>query len=155
MDFLSAITEAPGLPALFMLSFLASTVLPIGSEWLLVLLIVQGASPERVVIIASIGNFLGACTTYLIGFCGADFFMRKVLRISDQQLARPREMYKKYGKWSLLLSWLPVVGDPLCLLAGLFRTRFELFAFLVFIGKFSRYTALALLTLSGTGDTTL
>ena len=88
--------------------------------------------------VASIGNFLGACTTYLIGFCGADFFFRMVLRISDQQLARPREMYAKFGKWSLLFSWLPVVGDPLCLLAGLFKTRFDHFGLLVFFGKFNK-----------------
>ncbi|MDK9706861.1 MAG: DedA family protein [Desulforhopalus sp.] len=152
MDLLSTITGAPGLPALFLLSFLASTVLPIGSEWLLVLLIVEGTSPAPVVLTASIGNFLGAYTTYLIGFYGVDFVMGKVLRISDKQLARPKEIYGRYGIWSLLLSWLPVIGDPLCLLAGLFKTRFGHFALLVFVGKFSRYAAVAWLTLAGAGE---
>lgn len=152
MEFLHAITDAPGLPTLFLLSFLAATILPIGSEWLLVILIIQGLSPTNVVITASIGNFLGACTTYLIGICGSDFFIRSVLRISDEQLDRSRKVYEKYGTWSLLLSWLPVVGDPLCLLAGLFRIGVGRFSLLVFVGKFSRYATLAFFTLQGTGE---
>ncbi len=152
MEFLYAITDSPGLPSLFLLSFLAATILPIGSEWLLVILILQGLSPANVIITASIGNFLGACTTYLIGIWGSDFFIRSVLRISAEQLARSRKVYEKYGTWSLLLSWLPVVGDPLCLLAGLFGVGFGRFSLLVFVGKFARYAALAFLTLQGTGE---
>ena len=152
MEFLYPITASPGLPALFLLSFLAATILPIGSEWLLVILIIQGLSPTNVVITASIGNFLGACTTYLIGIWGSGFFNRSVLRIGDEQLTRSRKVYEKYGTWSLLLSWLPVVGDPLCLLAGLFRVGLDRFSLLVFIGKFSRYATLAFLTLQGIGE---
>lgn len=151
MELLYAITDSPGLPALFLLSFLAATILPIGSEWLLIILILQGFSPTNVVITASVGNFLGACTTYLIGIWGSDFFIRTILRISDQQLARSKTVYEKYGVWSLLLSWLPVVGDPLCLLAGLFSVGFGRFSLLVFVGKFSRYATLAFLALPGTG----
>ncbi len=151
MELLSAITDSPGLPALFLLSFLAATILPIGSEWLLVILVLQGISPTNVVITASIGNFLGACTTYLIGMWGSDFFIHTILRISDRQLARAKTVYEKYGIWSLLLSWVPVVGDPLCLLAGLFRVDFGRFSLLVFIGKFSRYATLAFIALPGTG----
>jgi membrane protein YqaA with SNARE-associated domain len=152
MEFLYAITDSPGLTSLFLLSFLAATILPIGSEWLLVILIMQGLSPANVIITASIGNFFGACTTYLIGIWGSDFFIRSVLRISAEQLARSRKVYEKYGTWSLLLSWLPVVGDPLCLLAGLFGVGFGRFSLLVFVGKFSRYATLAFLTLQGTGE---
>lgn len=151
MELLSAITDSPGLPALFLLSFLAATILPIGSEWLLIILIIKGFSPANVVITASVGNFLGACTTYMIGMWGSDFFIRTILRISDQQLARAKTMYAKYGVWSLLLSWIPVIGDPLCLLAGLFRVGFDRFSLMVFIGKFCRYATLAFLTLSGKG----
>jgi membrane protein YqaA with SNARE-associated domain len=152
MELLYAITDSPGLPALFLLSFLAATILPIGSEWLLIILILQGFSPTNVVITASVGNFLGACTTYLIGMWGSDFLIRKVLHISEQQLARSRIIYEKYGIWSLLVSWLPVVGDPLCLLAGLFGVGFGRFSLLVFVGKFSRYTTLTFLALKGTGE---
>jgi membrane protein YqaA with SNARE-associated domain len=151
MDILHSLADSPSLPALFLLSFLAATVLPIGSEWLLVVMILQGFSLVDVVLTASFGNFLGACTTYLIGIWGSDFLIRTVLRISDQQLNRAKTMYGTYGKWSLLLSWLPVIGDPLCLLAGIFRVGFGRFALLVFVGKFSRYAAVAVLSQPGTG----
>jgi membrane protein YqaA with SNARE-associated domain len=148
MELLHCITTSPGLTTLFFLSFLAATILPIGSEWLLIILIIQGLSPANVVIIASLGNFLGACTTYLIGIWGSDLVIRKILRIDDRQLEKSKRLYQKYGIWSLLLSWLPVVGDPLCLLAGVFRVGFGCFSLLVFIGKFSRYATLAFLAIS-------
>ena len=152
MELLHTLVGSPSLPALFLLSFLASTLLPVGSEWLLVVMIIQDFSPHHVVLTATLGNFLGACTTCLIGIWGSDFFIRAILRIDDRQLARARAMYEKYGAWSLLLSWLPVVGDPLCLLAGIFRVGFGRFALLVFVGKFSRYATLAFLVLQGTGE---
>ncbi len=152
MEFFQAIPWPAGLPGLFLLSFLAATILPIGSEWLLILLLMQGLSPSDVVLTASLGNFLGACTTYLLGRWGADSLLRHLLRIDDNQLLRAKNFYARYGIWSLLLSWLPIIGDPLCLLAGLLRLQFYRFTLLVFIGKFSRYATLAFLTLKGIGD---
>lgn len=152
MELLQSITDSPGLPSLFLLSFLAATILPIGSEWLLVLLIIRGVSPTNVVITASLGNFLGACSTYLIGIFGSDFFIRSVLQIKEDQLTRAKKVYAKYGTWSLLFSWLPVIGDPLCLLAGLFKVGPGKFSLLVFVGKFSRYATLAFLVLKGSGE---
>jgi membrane protein YqaA with SNARE-associated domain len=135
-----------GLPALFVLSFVASTLLPLGSEWLLVLLIINGHSMESVVTVATIGNYLGACTTYIIGIWGSQFVITKILRMDENDLARAHVLYRKYGSWSLLFSWLPVVGDPLCLLGGLFKIRFIRYSALVFSGKLARYVAVALIT---------
>jgi membrane protein YqaA with SNARE-associated domain len=135
-----------GLPALFFLSFLASTLIPLGSEWLLVVLIINGYSVESVVTIATLGNSLGACTTYLIGLWGSDFLITKVLRVSNDNLATAQSLYRKYGPWSLLLSWLPVVGDPLCLLGGIFRLQFYQYLLLIFSGKLARYVTVALVT---------
>ena len=152
MEVLQTFVDTPSLPALFLLSFLASTVLPIGSEWLLVVMIVQGFPRDQLVLTASLGNFLGACTTYLIGLWGSDFIIRTILRIDDRQLSRAGKIYEKYGVWSLLLSWLPVVGDPLCLLAGIFRVGFARFSLLVFVGKFLRYATLAFFVAQSTGE---
>ena len=152
MEFFQTIPWPTGLPGLFLLSFLAATILPIGSEWLLILLLMQGLSPSNVVLTASLGNFLGACTTYLLGRWGANSLLRHLLRIDLQQLLRAKSLYARYGIWSLLLTWLPIVGDPLCLLAGLLRLDFRTFSLLVFVGKFSRYATLAFLTLKGLGD---
>lgn len=138
-----------GLPALFVLSFLAASILPLGSEWFLIVLLLKAFDPVTTVIVASVGNFLGACTTYFLGRWGSDFCQKSLLRIQDDQLERSGKFYKKYGVWSLLLSWVPIIGDPLCFLAGIFKTPFSFFTVLVFLGKFCRYAALAYLTLYG------
>ena len=132
------LTEA-GLPALFLLSFLASTLLPLGSEWLLITLIANHQPLWPAVLTATTGNYLGAGTTYFIGFWGATFLTEKVLGRNKAAHAKATLFYQRYGKWSLLLSWLPVVGDPLCLIGGVQRLNFGLFSLLVISGKLIRY----------------
>ncbi|BDV44541.1 membrane protein [Geotalea uraniireducens] len=134
-------------PALFLLSFLASTLLPLGSEWLLVLLVLRRGDPLLAVAVATAGNYLGACTTYLIGLYGGTLLVRRVLRIDEAAEDRAKRVYRRYGAWSLLFSWLPVVGDPLCLVGGLLRVGFGRFSLLVGSGKLLRYAAVAWLTL--------
>jgi membrane protein YqaA with SNARE-associated domain len=133
----------PGYPLLFLLSFWAATLLPIGSEWMLVLMIIKGFNPEYCVLVASAGNYLGACTTYLIGWWGSDYVPRKILRMDDRQIQRATRYYARYGSWSLLFSWVPIIGDPLCLVAGTFRMNFFRFSVLVFFGKLARYALVA------------
>ena len=149
MELTEFFSASQGLPALFVLSFLAATVLPLGSEWLLVLLILGGHHMPAAVAVATLGNYLGACTTYLIGILGSDFFIRKILRLGESESLRATALFRRYGAWSLLLSWLPIVGDPLCLLAGTLRTPFPLFSLLVLLGKAGRYTVVAVLSLQG------
>ncbi|MEN8189322.1 MAG: YqaA family protein [Thermodesulfobacteriota bacterium] len=133
-----------GLPALFFLSLLAATLLPLGSEWLLVALILQGLPSTQVVAVATLGNVLGAFLTYIIGIWGSGFFMRKVLRVDRKQTARAMELYQRYGAVSLLFAWLPIVGDPLCLAAGILRLQPLVFLFFVFVGKLGRYAFIAM-----------
>ncbi len=133
--------------ALFVLSFLAATILPLGSEWLLVLLLVEGHQPLPMLALATMGNTLGAITTYAIGLYGGPWLIRKVLRINIEQQQRAELYYSKYGSWSLLLSWLPIIGDPLCLAGGILRVGFIRFFVLVMIGKFARYATVTWLTL--------
>jgi len=140
---------ANGYPSLFLLSFLASTLIPLGSEWLLVTLIVQGFAPLPVVLVASAGNLMGACTSYGIGVCGSAFLTTRILRMGDRERVRAERFFAKYGIWSLLLSWLPVIGDPLCVAAGLMKVGFGRFALLVATGKVVRYAAVAWAALEG------
>lgn len=135
-----------GLPALFLVSFFAATILPLGSEWLLVALLANGHPPLPCVITATLGNTLGAFTSYILGYYSADWFSVKVLRISPAQQHSAELWYRRFGTWSLLLSWLPVVGDPLCLLGGLYRVRWSWFLLLVGTGKGLRYVTIAGLT---------
>lgn len=139
--------QQPGYPALFTLSFLASTLVPLGSEWLLVLMLIKGYDPAASVLTATTGNSLGACTTWLVGRYGGDWLLARLFRISEQQRQRAEAWYQRYGVLSLLFSWLPVVGDPLCLVGGLLNIRFTIFLLLVGAGKLVRYAAVAWLTL--------
>ena len=138
-----------GYPALFFLSFLASTLIPLGSEWLLVVMLLNHRDPFTAVIVATIGNYLGACTTYWLGVYGGPWLIRKVLRIDERAEARAERFYARYGSWSLLLSWLPLVGDPLCLVGGVLGIGFFRFSTLVVAGKLGRYAAVGWLTLQG------
>ena len=140
---------AYGLPALFVLSFLASTMLPLGSEWLLIAMVLQKHDPLLTVLVATIGNYLGACTSYAIGIYGGDFLIKKLLRIGAAERSRAERFFAKYGSWALFFSWLPIIGDPLCLAGGVLKVPFSRFSILVASGKALRYSAVAWLTLKG------
>ncbi len=148
-DMTDILLAEPGLGALFLASFLASTLLPLGSEWLLALLLTRGCPAPAAVAVATAGNTLGACTTWLIGRYGGPWLVRRVLRLGAAEQARAEALYARWGTWSLLLSWLPVVGDPLCLVGGVLRVGFGRFLLLVTAGKFARYAALAWLVCRG------
>lgn len=125
---------------LFLLSFLASTIIPLGSEWLLGALVLDGNhASTALILIATTGNYLGGCTTYLLGRWGSDLLIFRLLRMKPADAQRASAAYRRWGVWSLLFTWLPLVGDPLCLAAGIFGTKFTLFSILVFTGKLLRY----------------
>lgn len=127
---------------LFILSFLASTVLPFGSETLVVALIYQGFSPFTVVMVATTGNFLGSCTTYYLGLKGR-YVLEKYLSPSPGKLEKSESLFNKYGVYTLLFTWVPGIGDVITMVAGLMQLPFRSFSILVFLGKFGRYFVLA------------
>ena len=138
-----------GYSGLFVLSFLASSLLPVGSEWLLVLMLLKGNDPFSTVSVATVGNYLGSCTTWAIGIWGGPLLIRRVLRIDPATEEAAVRFYRRYGVWSLLLSWMPIIGDPLCLAGGILKVDFTRFSLLVFTGKLVRYAVVAWLTLGG------
>jgi membrane protein YqaA with SNARE-associated domain len=138
-----------GYPALFLLSLLASTLVPLGSEWLLAVLLVNGFDPSAVVSVATLGNSCGALTTYAVGLWGGPFLVQRILRISQESQQRAERYFTRFGSWALLFSWVPVLGDPLCLVSGVLRTRLWRFLILVTVGKFIRYLVVARLVLEG------
>jgi membrane protein YqaA with SNARE-associated domain len=138
----------PGYVSLFFMSFLASTLLPLGSEWLLVMMLAGGYDPLPAVAVATIGNYLGAALTYLIGLKGGSWLIEKIMRVSLQQQERARNYYQRFGVYSLLFSWLPIIGDPLCLVGGILKINFWQFTLLVAVGKLARYVITAVLTVT-------
>lgn len=140
----SALLEL-GLAGLFVLAFLAATVLPVASEAGLAALILAGADPLTCVATATAGNTLGAVTTWGLGRWGSEPFLVRLLGMSEADRERARRIFARYGPWSLLLAWTPVVGDPLCAVAGLFGLPLVRFLPPVLLGKLARYAGLAYL----------
>lgn len=132
-----------GLPALLVVSFLAATVLPIASEWLLVALVINRVDPAAAVGIATLGNTLGAITTWALGIWGGTCIIRRWLKIGEAERQRAERWYDRWGSWSLLMAWVPFVGDPLCFVGGLLKVPLWRFTLLVAAGKAARYAALA------------
>ncbi|GAV20191.1 inner membrane protein YqaA [Mariprofundus micogutta] len=129
--------------ALFFSALISSTLFPGGSEALLLLRLNDGGDVVTLVLVATAGNVTGSLITYAMGRLGNEALHKKWLRISEQQTEKAERWFEKYGKASLLLAWLPVVGDPICLAAGLMRCELITFLILVTIGKLLRYSILA------------
>ena len=129
--------------ALFASAFLSATLLPGSSEALLLLRLNEGVAPGGLVLSATAGNLLGSLLTYFMGRGGNALLHRCWFRIDQNDLARAEHWFGRWGTPALLLAWLPVIGDPLCLLAGILRVRLLWFVLLVGLGKVARYAALA------------
>ena len=132
-----------GLAGLFIASFLAATILPMGSEVVLGILIAVGQDPVPALIVATTGNVLGAVVNYLMGYWGGKFAIKKIFHTSELAFERATRRFKRYGPATLLFAWVPVIGDPLTVVAGALKVNFTLFLVLVTIGKALRYLAIA------------
>ena len=127
-----------GLGGLFLAAFIASTLFPASSEAVLAGLAASGAyDPWILIAIASIGNVLGASVNWALGRWAAETSWVR----GNRHLARAGSWFQRYGAWSLLFSWLPVIGDPLTLAAGLARLGLPKFLLPVAVGKVGRYIA--------------
>ena len=126
--------------SLFTISFLAATILPFSSELTLAGLIATSNYDNLLLlIVASFGNTLGSVVNWALGFYSRNLTTKKWFPFKDKQIEKSSQWFSKFGKWSLLFAWVPVIGDPLTLVAGLLRVRFLEFLILVMIGKISRY----------------
>jgi membrane protein YqaA with SNARE-associated domain len=126
--------------SLFVISFLAATILPFSSELTLVGLIATSNYDNLLLlIVASFGNVLGSVVNWILGFYSRNLNTKKWFPFKYKQIENSSKWFSKFGKWSLLFAWVPFIGDPLTLVAGLLRVKFLEFLILVMIGKISRY----------------
>ena len=132
---------------LFAVAFGAATILPLQSELMLTGLLLLDYSPLWLIAIASVGNVLGSVVNWMMGRQLEKFRDRRWFPVNEAQLERAQRWYQRHGKWSLLLSWVPVVGDPLTVIAGVLREPLQAFLVLVTIAKVGRYLALAAMVL--------
>ena len=136
-------SDALSLASLFVSSFLSATLLPGNSEVVLVAMLLSGVSqPWLLVVIATMGNSLGGLTNVILG---RFFPLRETSRWQEKAVG----WLKRYGAATLLLSWMPVIGDLLCLLAGWMRISWGPVLFFLCLGKAVRYVLVAWATLQG------
>ena len=127
---------------LFAWSFLAATVLPLSSEAPLVVYVRSYGQFTLPVLVATAGNYLGACTTYWLARRAAQA-LGKGQATEESESRRGAGLMRRYGQPVLLLSWVPILGDALVVLAGAMRLPFGVFSLWVVIGKGLRYLAVA------------
>ena len=126
--------------SLFVISFLAATIIPFSSEFTLAGLIATSNYDNLLLlVVVSFGNVLGSVVNWVLGFYFRNLTTKKWSPFKDKQIENSSKWFSKFGKWSLLFAWVPILGDPLTLVAGLLRVRFLDFVILVAIGKVSRY----------------
>jgi membrane protein YqaA with SNARE-associated domain len=126
--------------SLFFISFLAATILPFSSELSLAgLITTSNYDNVLLLIVASFGNVLGSVVNWVLGFYSRNLTIKKWFPFKETQIERSSKWFNKFGRWSLLFAWVPILGDPITLVAGLLRVRFLDFIILVAIGKVSRY----------------
>ena len=126
--------------SLFIISFLAATILPFSSELTLAGLIATSSYDNLLLlIVASLGNILGSVVNWILGFYSRNLSKKRWFPFKDQQIEKFISWFNRFGKWSLLFAWVPIIGDPLTLAAGLLRVKFVEFLTFVAIGKVGRY----------------
>ena len=135
--------------SLFLISLGAATILPFGSEPAVIGLLAGRTLPwQGIVLVASLGNILGSIINWLLGRSFAHFQDRRWFPVSQRSMARAQGWYQRYGRASLLLSWVPIIGDPLTVASGMLREPLWSFILLVGIAKAGRYLALTAITLN-------
>jgi len=132
---------------LFMSALLAATLFPVQSEAVLVGMLLSDFNPATLVIVATVGNVLGAVINWAIGLQIHRFRDHKWMPVSPAALDRASTHYRRYGRWSLLLSWMPIIGDPLTVVAGVLREPAWSFLLMVTLAKAGRYLFLTMATL--------
>ena len=138
-----------GYIGLFIASFLAATIIPFSSELVLSILIANNFDLTTSLIVASIGNWMGGLSSYLIGRLGRWETIEKYLRVKRDKILLWKKKIDSWGGLLAFLCWLPVVGDPIAIALGFFRTNILTVAIFMLVGKFVRYFIWAMITYVG------
>jgi membrane protein YqaA with SNARE-associated domain len=124
---------------IFVVSFISATLFPMGSEALFGFYISQNLNNNYLLLaFATLGNTIGACLNYLLGLKGFEYLQKKRL-LNRKYYILSKRKFRKFGLYSLLLSWVPIIGDPITFVAGIIKVNFLKFFIIVLFAKFIRY----------------
>ncbi|MEN8139490.1 MAG: YqaA family protein [Bacteroidota bacterium] len=131
-----------GYLGLFIASFLAGSVMPLGSEVLYGLLFYKNFDPVSLLLVASVGNWLGSMTNYWIGTFGKWEWITKYLKVPQEKVEKQFKYIHKFDYFMALLCWLPILGTPIAIALGFMRSSLIKVTIFMFLGKFLRYLIL-------------
>lgn len=131
---------------LFFSALISATLFPLGSEALLIYDIKEGYNIYLLLLFATIGNVLGSVINYFLGLKGEEFLIKKNY-LKEEKIEKYKSFFDRFGGFALLLSWAPIIGDPITFIAGILKYDIKKFLVLVTLAKFARYLVLALLVL--------
>ncbi|MFA0995783.1 MULTISPECIES: YqaA family protein [Pseudomonas syringae group] len=133
---------------LFAVAFGAATLLPLQSEAVLVgMLLSEHYATILLLLIATTGNVLGSVVNWYLGRSIERFRHKRWFPVSERHLDKAQTIYARHGRWTLLLSWVPIIGDPITMIAGVMREPLWSFLLVVTLAKALRYLTLAAITL--------
>ena len=138
-----------GYLGLFIASFLGATIIPFSSEVVFSLLIINGYDIKVSLFVATIGNWLGGLSSYFLGRLGKWETLEKYFKLKKEKIYKFKTKIDKWGSLLAFFCWLPIIGDPIAVSLGFFRTNYILVAVWMFIGKILRYLIWALITYWG------
>ena len=138
-----------GYIGLFIASFLSATIIPFSSELVFSLLIIKGYDFNLSLLVATTGNWLGGLSSYFLGRLGKWSTLEKYFRLKKEKIVKFKTNIDKWGSLLAFFCWLPIIGDPIAVGLGFFRTNFLLVALWMFIGKLIRYIVWAFVTYWG------
>jgi membrane protein YqaA with SNARE-associated domain len=138
-----------GYLGLFIASFLGATIIPFSSELVFSLLIIKGYDFNLSLLVATTGNWLGGLSSYFLGRLGKWSTLEKYFRLKKEKIVKFKTNIDKWGSLLAFFCWLPIIGDPIAVGLGFFRTNFLLVALWMFIGKLIRYIVWAFVTYWG------
>ena len=138
-----------GYLGLFIASFLGATIIPFSSELVLSLLIIKGYDFNLSLLVATTGNWLGGLSSYFLGRLGKWSTLEKYFRLKKEKIVKFKTNIDKWGSLLAFFCWLPIIGDPIAVGLGFFRTNYLLVALWMFMGKLIRYIVWVFVTYWG------
>ncbi len=131
-----------GYLGVFIVSFVAATIFPISPEAIIVVLYSQGYSAPLMIAVATIGGYLGSLTYYYLAIGGRNLILTRFVTVSPERMEKTEAWFERWGTIILFFSWVPIIGEPLIIVAGALRVRLSVFTFWVIFGRIVRFTVL-------------
>jgi len=137
--FLEWLISSFGYVGIFIIGFISSSLFPLGSEVFVIFMVNKGYDIWLILLFVTTGNYLGALSNYYIGKYGDKFFLSRYIKTDKKKKSKAHDLFERYGTPILFFSWVPVIGDPLCVIPGILNVSVKKFSFWVILGKIFRY----------------